>query len=66
MTVSSHIEQGGFMKPVKVLVSLLACLLLVSGMAFAQGVVSSGSISGTVTDPSGAVVTGATDRKSVV
>jgi Carboxypeptidase regulatory-like domain len=60
MTVPSHIEQGGFMQSIKALVSLLVCLLLVSGMAFAQGVGASGSITGTVTDPSGAVMTNAT------
>lgn len=38
---------------------VLTCLLL-TGMVFAQGVGSSGDIRGTVTDPSGAVVSGAT------
>lgn len=37
---------------------ILACLLL-SGMVFAQGVGASGDIRGSVTDPSGAVVSGA-------
>ncbi|HXO38605.1 MAG TPA: TonB-dependent receptor [Candidatus Acidoferrum sp.] len=37
---------------------LLACLLL-TGMVYAQGVGASGDIRGTVTDPSGAVVTNA-------
>ena len=35
---------------------LAACLLLASPIAHAQGVGASGSVSGTVTDPSGAVV----------
>lgn len=48
------------MKSITVLLSLLVCLLLVSGMAFAQGVGASGDITGTVTDPSGAVLTNAT------
>jgi hypothetical protein len=38
---------------------ILACLLL-TGMVYAQGVGASGDIRGTVTDPSGAVVGGAT------
>ena len=38
---------------------IFACLLL-SGMVFAQGVGASGDIRGSVTDPSGAVVNGAT------
>lgn len=48
------------MKSITVFLSLLVCLLLVSGMAFAQGVGASGDITGTVTDPSGAVLTNAT------
>src|SRR5580658_659087 len=39
---------------------LPSCLLLVAGLARAQGVGSSGSLDGTVTDPSGAVVRQAT------
>jgi len=38
---------------------IFACLLL-TGMVYAQGVGASGDIRGTVTDPSGAVVDGAT------
>jgi hypothetical protein len=38
---------------------ILACLLL-TGMVYAQGVGASGDIRGTITDPSGAVVSGAT------
>src|SRR5579864_8808066 len=38
---------------------IFACLLL-SGMVFAQGVGASGDLRGSVTDPSGAVVGGAT------
>src|SRR5580692_2205321 len=37
-------------------VVLAACLLLASPVAHAQGVGASGSVSGTVTDPTGAVV----------
>lgn len=48
------------MKSITVHLSLLVCLLLVSGMAFAQGVGASGDLTGTVTDPSGAVLTNAT------
>jgi hypothetical protein len=42
------------------LLSLIAiCLLLVSSMSFAQTTVAQGSIQGTITDPSNAVVSGA-------
>jgi carboxypeptidase family protein len=41
------------------LVCSLMCLLI-SGMAVAQGVGASGDITGTVTDPSGAIISGAT------
>jgi len=44
------------MKPINLLVWVLACLSLTTGVAHAQGVGSSGSINGTVTDPAGAVV----------
>jgi hypothetical protein len=47
------------MKSIHLLRIFLACLLL-TGMVYAQGVGSSGDIRGTVTDPSGAVVTNAT------
>ena len=46
------------MQSIRVLRIFLACLLL-SGMVYAQGVGASGDIRGTVTDPSGAVVSGA-------
>ncbi|MCU1331153.1 MAG: Cna domain protein, partial [Candidatus Angelobacter sp.] len=46
------------MRLVHLLRIFLACLLL-SGMVYAQGVGASGDIRGTVTDPSGAVVTSA-------
>ncbi|HEV7522535.1 MAG TPA: TonB-dependent receptor, partial [Candidatus Angelobacter sp.] len=46
------------MRLVHLLRVFLACLLL-SGMVYAQGVGASGDIRGTVTDPSGAVVTSA-------
>src|SRR5581483_46478 len=49
---------GGFMRSINVLRVVLACLLL-SGMVLAQGVGASGDIKGTVTDPSGAVVSSA-------
>jgi hypothetical protein len=48
------------MKSIRILACLLVGLLLVSGTALAQGVGASGSIAGTVTDPSGAVLTNAT------
>src|SRR5713226_1509829 len=44
------------MKPISLLAWVFACLLLTTGVAHAQGVGSSGSINGTVTDPTGAVV----------
>ena len=47
------------MRSINLLRITLACLLL-SGMMFAQGVGASGDIRGTVTDPSGAVVSNAT------
>jgi hypothetical protein len=46
------------MRFINILRIVLASMLL-AGMAFAQGVGASGDIRGTVTDPSGAVVTGA-------
>jgi hypothetical protein len=46
------------MRSINLLRVVLACLLL-AGMACAQGLGASGDIKGTVTDPSGAVVTGA-------
>src|SRR5258708_3372252 len=51
---------GGSMKLLNLLARLAVCLLLVAGMAHAQGVGASGEIKGTVTDPSGAVVSNAT------
>src|ERR1051326_566972 len=53
-----HCNLGGFMRFVHLLRIFLASMLL-SGMVFAQGIGASGDIRGTVTDPSGAVVTGA-------
>jgi hypothetical protein len=47
------------MRSIHLLKIVLACLLL-AGMVYAQGVGASGDIKGTVTDPSGAVVTNAT------
>lgn len=60
MTVAPHMKQGGFMNCMKVLACFVVCLLVISGMAFAQGTGASGDINGTVTDPSGAVVPNAT------
>src|SRR5579859_3829182 len=54
-----HCYLGGFMRLIHLLRVFLAGLLL-TGMAYAQGVGASGDIRGTVTDPSGAVVTNAT------
>src|SRR5262249_54401536 len=48
------------MKLIRILICLCACLLIGSGVILAQGVGSSGSITGTVTDSSGAVITNAT------
>src|SRR5215831_8523647 len=48
------------MKSIRVLVCLMVCALLASGVAFAQGVGASGDITGTVVDPSGAVLPNAT------
>src|SRR5947209_7718395 len=52
-------NEGGSMKLVKSLAGFALCLLLVGGMVYAQGVGASGSIRGSVTDPSGAVVANA-------
>src|SRR5215471_952615 len=52
--------KGGRMKSIKLLACLLAGLMLFSGIALGQGTGASGSINGTVTDPSGAVLAGAT------
>jgi len=41
------------------LLRIFLASLLLSGMVFAQGIGASGDIRGTVTDPSGAVVSGA-------
>src|SRR5690242_3729647 len=54
-----HCYFGGFMRSINLWKIILACLLL-SGMMFAQGVGASGDLKGTITDPSGAVVTNAT------
>ena len=48
------------MRNFRILTSVLALLLLGNGAAFAQGVGASGSLKGTVTDPTGAVVPKAT------
>jgi hypothetical protein len=48
------------MKLIRILTCLCACLLIGSGRTLAQGVGSSGNITGTVTDSSGAVITNAT------
>src|SRR5215469_305552 len=40
--------------------SLIVCLLMIAGMAKAQGVGASGDIKGTVSDPTGAVIANAT------
>src|ERR1700682_1753877 len=48
------------MKSLKLLCVICICLVVATGIACAQGVGASGSIAGTVTDPSGAVLTNAT------
>src|SRR5258708_1330639 len=48
------------MKAIKILVAVAACVLLASGSVYGQGVGASGGITGTITDPSGAVVPNAT------
>ena len=48
------------MKSIKILAAITVCLLLAAGSAYAQGVGASGEITGTVMDPSGAVVPNAT------
>ncbi len=48
------------MKSLKLFSTVCICLMLVTGIACAQGVGASGDIKGTVTDQSGAVVTNAT------
>src|SRR5262249_43238681 len=52
-------REGGFMKAGRT-VGLLLCLVFATGTAHAQGVGSSGSINGTVTDPGGGSVPKAT------
>src|SRR5467141_5385742 len=52
-------RSGGSMKLFNLLARLAVCLLLAASMAHAQGVGASGDIRGTVTDPSGAVVSNA-------
>ena len=47
------------MKSIRILLCLSACLLIPPNFAFAQGVGASGTITGTVNDSSGAVVTNA-------
>jgi Carboxypeptidase regulatory-like domain len=47
------------MKSIRILICVAVCLLFQSGLALAQGVGASGNIIGTVTDPSGAVITNA-------
>src|SRR5215510_10887576 len=53
-----HSYLGGLMRSINLLRVVLACLVL-AGMAFGQGLGVSGDIKGTVTDPSGAVVSNA-------
>src|SRR5713101_6285753 len=48
------------MKPLRSMLAVFLCMLGTSVLAHAQGVGASGDISGTVTDPSGAVVPNAT------
>jgi hypothetical protein len=48
------------MKSIRILMCVSVCLLMSSGMLFAQGLGASGSIIGTVTDTSGAVIPNAT------
>jgi hypothetical protein len=48
------------MKAIKILAAVSVCLLLAAGSAYGQGVGASGNITGTVMDPSGAVVPNAT------
>ncbi len=48
------------MKLRNLLGNLAVCLLLLTGVGYTQGVGASGDITGTITDPSGAVVTNAT------
>src|SRR5215472_11616329 len=52
--------KGGCMKSIKLWACVLVGLMLFSGMALGQGTGASGSIGGTVTDPSGAVLAAAT------
>lgn len=48
------------MQSIRVVASILICLLLAGGIAFAQGIGASGDITGNVADPSGAVLPNAT------
>src|SRR5258708_5778812 len=56
----TNLEEDLLMRLFKVLSVLLTSLLMVTGIAYAQGVGASGDIKGTVTDPSGAVLAKAT------
>src|SRR5260370_1367589 len=56
----TNLEEDLLMRLFKVLSGLLTSLLMVTGIAYAQGVGASGDIKGTVTDPSGAVLAKAT------
>ncbi len=47
------------MKSIRILLCLSVCVLIQSGVALAQGVGASGTITGTITDSSGAVITNA-------
>src|SRR5205807_9147775 len=45
---AAHLQQGGSMKATRILAGLAVCLLLLAGLAAAQGVGASGDIKGTV------------------
>src|SRR5437773_4564135 len=58
---NTYARLGGLMKPIGIKgISLLVCMALATSLAHAQGVGSSGSIRGTVTDPAGGVMPRAT------
>jgi hypothetical protein len=57
---SNRARQEDYMKSKSILMCVAVCLFFGSGVTLAQGVGASGSIIGTITDSSGAVITGAT------
>src|SRR5262245_31308009 len=60
LTAAGIARRKEFMKSIRILLCLSVCLFIPSGVTLAQGVGASGSVAGTITDTSGAVVANAT------